>query len=476
VVARNIRRVRTTCALVLGVVALGLITAPGLGAAASPSYEFQSQSSTAMPGRVFSAAAGEADGESVVIYGGEKPGDDVDKMFADTWVFRPGTGWVAKCGSSVAGATAPCGPGTRSTGALASGPTGVVLFGGSETGLDGGGGGGGPISDTWVWNNDTWTQVCASGACGPAGRAFPAMGGNGEQVVLFGGLTETGVADDTWVFDGTTWTQTCGTGQALACGAPGVVGAAIGWDGTQFVMFGGAPMGSGGLGAPVDDTWTFDGAKWQQICGASMSKPCGPGARSLASMAFQRQGTAALQGAVLVGGGNLFSGTGQVLTRDAWFWHAGTWTQLTTPWPSASVTFTDGDPPPAGSGPLLSLAAPQPSACQVLVLGQDPVYSPGFSLAPMTYSAGWDLSGTGQPPGCTEAPAGTPGAPPVEQPSAAPVAATADASAAPTGGMARTGRGSDRLAMIGGIAIVVGLVAMAGSRSPRRRAVGHLPG
>ena len=115
--ATNVRRVRSAFALVLGVVALSVATAPTLGAA-TPSYEFVARDSGGLPGRVFSAAAGAADGESVVVYGGERPGDDTNKMLGDTWVYRASTGWVPKCGSAVAGATAPCGPGPRSTAAL----------------------------------------------------------------------------------------------------------------------------------------------------------------------------------------------------------------------------------------------------------------------------------------------------------------------------------------------------------------------
>ncbi len=466
-------RVRLTFALVIGIAAVAVATAPGLGAA-SPSYEFVPHDSGALPGRIFSAAAGTADGESVVVYGGESPDDAGNQVLADTWVYRPDTGWVAKCGSTVPEATGPCGPGLRSTGALATGPTGVVLFGGSDSGIDGGGSGSGtgPATDTWVWDGDAWTQVCAAGTCGPAGRSFPGMAGNGDQVVLFGGLTDTGVLDDTWVFDGTTWTQTCGSGQPAACGAPGAVGAAIGWDGTQFVMFGGAPMGSSGLGDPVDDTWTFDGTKWEQACGASMSKPCGPPARSLGSLAFQRQSTAAVEGALLVGGGNLFTGSDQTLLRDAWFWRDGTWTQLTTPWPATAVTFSDEGPPGAGTGPLLALAAAQPSQCTVLFLGQNPGYAPDFGVEPQTYTAGWDLTGTGQSPGCTVETADTPGGTTAAEPAAVPVASEAvgvTGTSPASGTIARTGAFTDRLAVTGVLAIVVGLAAVLGAR-PRRTA------
>ena len=134
-------------------------------------------------------------------------------------------------------------------------------------------------------------------------------------------------------------------------------------------------MGASDLGPPVDDTWTFDGTKWEHVCGASSGPACGPAARALASIAYQHQPDLSLQGAVMGGGGDLFTGGTQVLQRDAWIWRAGAWTQLATPWPATPVTFTDSDEPANGSGPLLALLAARPTQCQVLVVGQNPVSS-----------------------------------------------------------------------------------------------------
>ena len=455
-------------ALVISAAAIVAVLGVGAGGAgaATASYQFEARDSGALSGRVFAAATSGADGDAVVLYGGEVPGDGHDS-FADTWVYRPSTGWVAQCGSSVAGATDACGPGPRSGGAMASGPTGAVLFGGGPTGIDGGGG---PdvSTDTWVWNGGAWTQVCAPGTCGPDGRMFPGMAGNGEQVVMFGGLNGSGILDDTWVFDGTTWEQTCGSGMPLACGPLGMAGAAIGWDGTQFVMFGGSPMGASDLDPPVDDTWTFDGAKWEHVCGASSGPACGPAARALASIAYQQQPDRSLQGAVMGGGGDLFTGGTQVLQRDAWIWRAGTWTQLATPWPATPVTFTDSDQPASGSGPLLSLLAARPTQCQVLVVGQNPVSNGAeFALEPQTFSGGWDLSSTGTPSACT--------APPVEIPAAVPESASVPTAApgnaaSPSAQVARTGRGSDRLAIIGALSVLAGAVAIRWSRPHAQRA------
>ena len=100
-------------ASVLGLVGL-VLSAGGLGSVATaaadplPPYQLVTRPSGALTGRVFTAMAGDTDGSSVVLYGGETPGDATDKMFGDTWVYQPGTGWVAKCGSTTPGATVPC--------------------------------------------------------------------------------------------------------------------------------------------------------------------------------------------------------------------------------------------------------------------------------------------------------------------------------------------------------------------------------
>jgi hypothetical protein len=311
--------------------------------------------------------------------------------------------------------------------------------------------------------------VCADGACGPTGRFFPAVGGNGDQVVLFSGIGTGGILDDTWVFDGTTWTQTCGNGTAVTCGPQGVAGGAIGWDGTQFVLFGGTPFGESDGVPPVDDTWTFDGTTWTQVCGSSISQPCGPAARSIASAAFQKAADASNQGLVMGGGGNLFSGSEQTLQRDAWMWRSGSWTQLPTPWDDTPVSWIGDAQPAPGTGPLIALLAGRPASCQVLMVGQNPTGSGAtFSLQPQTYTAGWDLDASGAPSGCTADPAGPAGSPTdppgqgADAPASSPLPATDGTGS--TGSIARTGATSDRLALVGAASVLLGLVAVRGGR------------
>jgi hypothetical protein len=384
--------------LVASSVAL-VVNAVSVSATSSARWSFRDVTVHAGPsGRIFGGATDLANG-TTVLYGGATPSGGT---VGDTWVYSSGQGWVAKCGTNVAGATASCGPGERSLfGGLAQGPNGAVLFGGGDQN------GGTIASDTWVFNGATWHQVCSTGNCGPSQRVEPAIAGNGHQVVMFGGL---GSDDDTWIFNGTHWTETCGASIAQACGPPATAAASMAWDGTHFILFGGSQIQNGGgdFGPPDDDTWVFNGTSWNHACGTSIGKPCGPHARALAGFTTLTNPQSARRGAVMAGGGDLFGNGTHRLERDAWLWRQGSWTQLTVPWTSSAVTFTDPGNPPAGSTPLLGLLASQPSSCGVLYQANTvtAVNGTNVTLSARTLDGGWDLTGAGTPTGCT-APATT---------------------------------------------------------------------
>ncbi|MCZ7525965.1 MAG: hypothetical protein M5U14_06000 [Acidimicrobiia bacterium] len=347
--------------------------------------------------RLFPGMAADPVGDTVVLHGGiaatAAPGDPA---LADTWTWQDGT-WTPRCGTSEPGATAPCGPGQRVHHGLATGPGGVILFGGAENQL------GGPIpvhSDTWRWTGSAWTQVCADGACGPVADVAMAMAGTGTRAVLFGGLdVHAGPApvDDTWVFDGATWTQVCGTGIGTPCGPTARAGAAMAWDGEQFVLFGGGGLGGGP--APSGDTWVLGpdpqpGDPWTQVCADGA---CGPAARSFAGAAtLSRPDDETRRGALLAGGGT-FDDPVQTQHRDQWLFRDGSWAQLPTPWPSTPLTFEDG-PPDGSTGLMLPRLAGLATTCQVVLLGLDL----GAMGEPATRLGGWDVDGDGVPGGCDE--------------------------------------------------------------------------
>ena len=228
---------------------------------------------------------------------------------------------------------------------MASGPTGAVLFGGGPTGIDGGGG---PdvSTDTWVWNGGVWTQVCAPGTCGPDGRMFPGMAGNGEQVVMFGGPAGRGSSTTRGSSTVRRGSRPAGAGCRL-CVVRWV------WPGRRS---GGRHAirdvrrladGCERLHPPVDDTWTFDGAKWEHVCGASSGPRAAPPRERLRASRDEQQPDRSLQGAVMGGGGDLFTGGTQVLQRDPWIWPVArgrNWPRRGPRPPSRSPTVTS---PPA---------------------------------------------------------------------------------------------------------------------------------
>jgi hypothetical protein len=315
------------------------------------------------PGRVFEAAAGDATGSTVVMYGGQVPNGNA--AFGDTWVNGADGVWKPTCGTAIHGATGPCGPGTRDGLGMGDARGGVVLYGGFPGAL-----GNAPSGDTWRWNGTTWTRVCTTATCGPGPRGLMAMAGNGDQTVMFGGISGSGLANDTWVFNGSSWTQACGQA-GRPCGPIGLAGAAMAWDGQQFVLFGGDDI-SGSAQPPVDDTWTFNGHAWTKVCGTSMSKPCGPAARDLSGFAYAGNPRTGELGAMLAEGGDLFgSGPTQHFYRDGWFFDGTRWTRLSPPWNGATLSFpnTNNGSPPAGPDPLLGVMASKPAVCETLYLG-----------------------------------------------------------------------------------------------------------
>src|SRR5207302_11070442 len=171
-------------ALALGTVALiGLEGAPIGTAAAAGGTWTQLHSPVSPPARERAGMATGADGQTVVLFGGEGNAGLLD----DTWVLdgaawaqrRPTTSPPARAGGAMAGDTA------RGT---------VVLFGGS--------GAHGALDDTWIWDGTTWTEQHPTAR--PAPRADPVLAFDSAsgRMLLFGGVDAHGsFLNDTW-----TWT------------------------------------------------------------------------------------------------------------------------------------------------------------------------------------------------------------------------------------------------------------------------------
>jgi hypothetical protein len=159
--------------------------------------------------------------------------------------------------------------------------TKCVLFGGLATAnaLRG---------DTWLWDGTKWTQAQDTG---PSARRahVQAYDSVRSEVVLFGGDTGSGAVGDTWVWDGTVWTQ------RAHFGPPPSASAALVFDGTVALLYGGVASLTDPNAKVFAGTWQWDGAHWTE------RQDIGPGSRSSIAMAFDAaRGCAVLFGGVAV--------------------------------------------------------------------------------------------------------------------------------------------------------------------------------
>jgi hypothetical protein len=155
-----------------------------------------------------------------------------------------------------------------------------------------------------------WTQKQDIGPSARVGHtlAYDALH---DRVVVFGGDPGGAPLADTWQWDGTLWTQVADTGPSTRHGA------AMAYEPQtqRVVLFGGA-SGPGMLG----DTWAWDGAEWTQVADT------GPLPRAGHAVAYDNT----LTRIVLFGGA-----AGAGLMGDTWQWDGNEWTQVQDVGPTA---------------------------------------------------------------------------------------------------------------------------------------------
>jgi hypothetical protein len=160
------------------------------------------------------------------------------------------------------------------------------MFGGLVSLPDGGTA---SISETWEWQNGTWTKHNPIGTPSMNHSYAMAYDAARKRVVLFGGSKPnySGPTNDTWEYDGTAWALR----QPNAVPSPRN-GACMAYDSARrvSVLFGGS------LDAPTNsvanDSWEWDGNVWRQ-------GPSGPPARRSCVMAYDQA-----RGAIVLFGGN----------------------------------------------------------------------------------------------------------------------------------------------------------------------------
>jgi hypothetical protein len=137
-------------------------------------------------------------------------------------------------------------------------------------------------SSTLEFDGTNWALITTATSPGPLERPAMCYHASIGKTVMFGGIDpQIGGVDTTWLYDGTNWTAA-----TIAGAKPSVrTGANMAYDAVR-----GVSVLTGGLdpmtGAPILDSWEFDGVGWAQIGGVQ------PSARYGAGMAFlltQRQ-------------------------------------------------------------------------------------------------------------------------------------------------------------------------------------------
>lgn len=145
--------------------------------------------------------------------------------------------------------------------------------------------------------------------------------GTNEVVLLNSGNypSESNLLNETCTWNGTNWTIVTGTTQVNAKPLPTRINQAMGYDGTNVMMFGGQTGSS--LGGYLEDTWVWNGTVWTQIVyGAATVIPSGRWNSGTSNHSSTQ--------VVMFGGQNTL-----VNLNDTWIWTGSTqiWNQVTTP-------------------------------------------------------------------------------------------------------------------------------------------------
>ena len=273
-----------------------------------------------VPPREAAAAAVDPKNRELIVYGGatnhQTTGGVGAGALGDTWIWD---------GVWRAGVSGPTPIRWGATMAYDAKRDQIVLFGGC-------GQGGvlplcaGPLADTWIWQNHTWSH--ATPVTSPPARANAAMAYDAarERVVLYGGVDNvTANREDMWTWDGTTWTPSTGPTP------PGRSSAAISYDYVrqQIVLFGGT-TGVVPSAMAYNDTWIWDGQAWTAQTPSSAPSP---------RYGMQMAWDAARQHIVLIAGEIANEGIPLASLHDSWEWDGTTWSAQ----PSVgSQTLTNG--------------------------------------------------------------------------------------------------------------------------------------
>jgi hypothetical protein len=229
----------------------------------------------------------------VVLFGGFGP-DGVPK--GDTWIWD-GNSWRL---------AAIIGPSPRKWPAAAfdSHRRVVVLHGGRA----GAGRTGSSLSDTWIWDGQSWAEIDVKG---PTGRDHhrAVYDKARDRVVLFGGWNGESLENDTWEWDGTRWEQV-----ALSGPSPRAPFGMAYHDSLETAVI----AGGQDLDEAFADMWIWSGFSWTQL---DIEVPSRRGFHAMDYISDRNE--------IVIFGGR----DGDRLLNDMWAWSENHWTQVSSDGP-----------------------------------------------------------------------------------------------------------------------------------------------
>lgn len=183
---------------------------------------------------------------AIVLFGGIKPGGRPTPI-NETWVWTGGD-WIGQ-----QPALSPAG-GVQPRLAFLAGRNVLLRFGDCGVSRD---------PSFYAFDGHTWTALPRSGAWPPA-VCLPVLAGDPSrrQLLVFGGTDGTNPppAPQTWIYDGAAWRN---ANPAQSPSARYDAAMVFDPDHRNMVLFGGQGLGEGQSG-PLNDTWTWDGARWTE--------------------------------------------------------------------------------------------------------------------------------------------------------------------------------------------------------------------
>jgi len=171
------------------------------------------------------------------------------------------------------------------------------------------------LSDTWIFSQNSWTQLTPSTNPGPRSDVSMAYDPADGCVLLYGGDSSNGQLNDTWAFQGGAWTRIQTT-----TAPPARQDASVVYDSGDgyILLFGGVNRTPSRNFHYYNDTWAYKTGQWK-----SLATPHAPSPRGAQGMVYDPS-----TGYALLFGGSTDYWSVNGGQSDTWKYQQGQWTQI----------------------------------------------------------------------------------------------------------------------------------------------------